>query len=112
MERFSSVCWLGGTPSSGKSTVTGILSDRYGMHVYHCDEHVKSHSRHRGNQQGRTKSDLFLSPIRELRRGSLEWYRLDFMQILEDLKEFETSRSMIVEGVSMPNYVAEAAGVE
>ena len=38
------VYWIGGSPCAGKSTVADMLGERYGVHVYHVDDHAEDHS--------------------------------------------------------------------
>jgi hypothetical protein len=37
------VLWLGGTPCSGKTSVTKLLAEQYAVQVYHYDWHEKTH---------------------------------------------------------------------
>lgn len=38
------VFWLGGSPCSGKSSISEILADRFDLDVYHVDEAFKTHA--------------------------------------------------------------------
>lgn len=39
------VLWIGGSPCCGKSSIAKALGERYGLAVYHCDEHWDAHCR-------------------------------------------------------------------
>jgi len=43
LERLPNVLWIGGSTFSGKSTVAGILADRYPVEVRSCDEELPRH---------------------------------------------------------------------
>lgn len=40
---FSNVYWLGGSPCSGKSSITEILANEYNLQRYHVDEAFQQH---------------------------------------------------------------------
>ena len=35
---WTHICWLGGSPCSGKSTISTRLGKAYDIHVYHVDD--------------------------------------------------------------------------
>jgi len=41
--RLSNVFWLGGSPCSGKSSISEILPQRFNLDVYHVDEAFAAH---------------------------------------------------------------------
>ena len=41
-QRLQHVYWLGGSPCSGKSTITDLIHNQYGIEIYHVDEAVRT----------------------------------------------------------------------
>ncbi len=43
IKRKTSIYWLGGSTCAGKTTVSNVLSEKYNLKVYHCDEYLGKH---------------------------------------------------------------------
>lgn len=39
---MSDIYYIGGSPSSGKSTVAEIIADKFGFHYYKVDDYLES----------------------------------------------------------------------
>jgi len=103
------VCWIGGSPCSGKSSIADRLAAEHGMRVYHCDEPFDDHVRaadphtkpHLYRLRDLTWEWLFMRPVPEQVADMLAIYREEFPLILADLRSLRGAGPLIVEGAAL-----------
>jgi hypothetical protein len=109
---FQHVFWLGGSPCSGKSTVSEILSNQYGIDVYHVDEAFLKHSSNFTPEQYPTGykwthtswNDLWMQPQYILFEEAVHCYSEHLQFIFSDLQKYKSL--IIAEGTSLlPDYI-------
>ncbi len=110
---MSHVCWLGGSPCSGKTTVGDRLAQRYGCRVYHCDEAFETHKADMPAMQpilAMSWDAIWMRRRDELLRSELAIYRQEFPMIAADLRALPRDRPIIAEGTALlPELVAQVA---
>lgn len=119
-ERLAHVLWLGGSPCSGKSTIAGRISARFGHRIYDCDDAWFRH--------GETASPALQPVLYRLARATAEevWleraveqqvreaiasYHELFPLIVADLFALPTESPIIAVGAALLPDLVSAAGI-
>ncbi len=105
----SKIYWLGGSTCAGKTTISNILSEKYGFNVYHCDEYLakhiqKSNPQEHPNLNRVTKiswNDILNMKVEEYLKWTIGLFKEEFKMILEDLNNFSDGKPILVEGVGL-----------
>ena len=106
-QRLRHVCWLGGTPCSGKSTVAQQLIARYPLHLYHYDRHERAHFARRDPARHPTYcAEAALSmderwvqrPVHALVRATTAVWHERFGLVFDDLLALPTTAPILAEG--------------
>lgn len=105
----SIIYWLGGSTCAGKTTISNILSEKYGFIVYHCDEYLtkhieKSNAQEHPNLNRVTKiswNDILSMKVEEYLKWTIGLFNEEFKMILEDLYELPDGNPILVEGVGL-----------
>lgn len=87
------VLWLGGSPCTGKSSISKILATRFNIDVYHVDEAIESHAqrfdpaRNPGltTWNAATWNQRWMPPIDSLLQNVIACYEEHFRFVLEDV---------------------------
>jgi hypothetical protein len=103
------VYWIGGSPCSGKSTITDRLAARYGWEVYRCDDYYYQHEKLItpanapvwSSILGADCDGIWLRPVEQQIREELQIYREQFPFILTDLAQRTDERPVILEGAAL-----------
>jgi hypothetical protein len=110
---LSQVLWIGGSASSGKTTLARRLAARRGLALYSCDDHFEAHRRRadpRRHPRFHRLMDLpperlFAPPATARAEELLGFYRDEFEMVLEDLRAL--TGPVLAEGVGLlPELVA------
>ncbi len=110
------VFWLGGSPCSGKSSISRILASRFDLDVYHVDEAFENPTRrldplhHPALTMWCESSwdERWMQPIDNLVQDVIACYREHFALIREDVLEMPKRKSLLVEGTALlPGLVAD-----
>jgi len=115
--QLEGVFWLGGSPCAGKSSVSEIISSRFGLDVYHVDEAFEAHAqrfdpaRHPALAKWSNSSwdQRWMRPVKSLVQEAIDCYREHFTMVLKDILSLPKLRSVLVEGTSL--LPAQVAGV-
>ena len=106
---FENVFWLGGSPCSGKSSVSRILAQRFHLDLFSVDEALP-------RQLPRLHPDLhpcltrwlqlswderWMRPDDELLQEVISCYSEHFSLVLEDLSSRDPNRGVLVEGCAL-----------
>ena len=108
--RLEGVFWLGGSPCSGKTSISEIIARRFGLDVYHVDEAFESHAQRFDplRQPALTKwsksswNQRWMQPVDSLVQDVIACYREHFTLILEDIFSLPKRRALLVEGSALP----------
>jgi 2-phosphoglycerate kinase len=109
------VFWLGGSPCSGKSSISRILASRFDLDLYHVDEAFETHTQRLDfvHQPALAKwrasswDERWMQPINSLVQDVIACYREHFVLIREDIFERSKRKSLLVEGTALlPRLVA------
>ena len=112
--QLEDVFWLGGSPCSGKSSISEIIASRFGLDVYHVDEAFDLHAQNFDSirQPTLTKwlasswDQRWMQPVDTLVREAIGCYQEHFTMILEDVLSLP-ERPLLVEGTALlPREVA------
>src|SRR6266404_9183592 len=107
--RLEDVFWLGGSPCAGKSSISEIITSRFGLDVYHVDEPFESHAqrfdplRHPALTKWSKSSwdQRWMQPAESLLQEVIACYREHFTLVLEDILSVPNRKSLLVEGTAL-----------
>jgi 2-phosphoglycerate kinase len=107
--QLEGVFWLGGSPCSGKSSISEIISSRFGLDVYRVDEVFESHAqrfdplRHPALTKWSKSSwnQRWMQPVESLVQDVIACYREHFTLVLEDILSLPKRKSLLVEGTAL-----------
>ena len=114
-EKLESVFWLGGSPCSGKTSISEVLCSRFDLNVYHVDEAFQNHTkildpvRHPALTKWFRSSweERWMQPVDDLVHDAIACYQEHFALIREDLLAMPKQQSLLVEGtVLLPRDIA------
>ncbi|MGN6810275.1 MAG: hypothetical protein ACTHMP_05330, partial [Thermomicrobiales bacterium] len=115
-QALTHVLWLGGTPCSGKTSVTKLLAEQYAVQVYHYDRHEKTHiARSNPERQPFLHADSTLTmderwlsrPVETMVAATLAAWRERFKFVIADLLALPRTPPVLAEGPGvLPNGVA------
>jgi hypothetical protein len=105
---------IGGSPCSGKTTITNGIAEKYKLPTYRCDDAYFEHAKELTIDQpifsrlvDATCEEIWMRPIPQQIDEELEIYREEFLFIIRDLKKLAASGSVIAEGAALlPSLVA------
>ena len=115
-DELNRVFWLGGSPCSGKSSISEILARRFDLDIYHVDEAFEAHRQRINPAQQPALSkwlasswnDRWMQPVDNLVREAIACYREHFALIVDDLAARPIAKSILVEGTALlPRQVAD-----
>lgn len=103
------VYWIGGSPCSGKSSITNALGQRHPFHLYRCDEAFYQHEKliNPDKQPAFSKishytwEELWMRPVDLLLSEEFAVYREEFQFILEDLMGLSKDQPILAEGAAL-----------
>ena len=113
--RLKNVFWLGGSPCSGKSSISEILAGRFDLDVYHVDEVFETHQQDLKPAQQPTLTkwlasscnERWMQPLDRLVEDAIACYREHFDLIINDIAAGPSGKSLLVEGTALlPREVA------
>lgn len=111
--------YIGGSPCSGKSTVTEILAEKYGLYYFRVDEFLDKYIE-LGVQKGypictrirlMTADETWMrEPIVQCEEELL-WYQEVFEFVCEDIKKLQNVKGIITEGAAYLPILMKKAGI-
>lgn len=109
IKRKTSIYWLGGSTCAGKTTVSNVLSEKYNLKVYHCDEYLGKHIEKSNAQDHpnlcRAKNinwdDILNMPVTEYLNWIIGLFKEEYDMILQDLNELYDDQPILVEGTGL-----------
>jgi len=103
------VFWVGGSPCSGKSSITEMLAEKHGLRIYKCDEAFWEHAKrvdpvahptfHRLTHMA--WDEIWMRPVAVQIADEFACYREQFAMILDDLLGLPRSMPVIAEGAAL-----------
>ncbi len=103
------VIWIGGSPCSGKSSISRILAECCGLSLYAVDDSLPRFVPHLDPQRHPTLirwtstawDELWMQSQADLLAQAIAAYREHFSLILAELQALETGGPMLVEGTAL-----------
>src|SRR5581483_236713 len=103
------VYWLGGSPCSGKSSIADSLAEKYGLHIYRCDEAFYVHEKLITCKEQPTfyrlthlsSEELWMRPVEQQTVEEISFYREEFPLIIKDLLALSKSMPILAEGAAL-----------
>jgi 2-phosphoglycerate kinase len=107
--KFENVLWLGGSPCSGKTSISEILTRRFDLNVYHVDEALEKHAQSfdpklqpaLAKWSASSWEERWMQPVDDLLRDAIACYREHFALICEDILAMPEHQSLLVEGTAL-----------
>jgi len=101
--------WIGGSPCSGKSSISRILADRFGLALYDVDASLPRFlarlepQRHPTLLRWTTTSweELWMQPHEALLEQAISAYSEHFSLILDELADIDHQKRLLVEGTAL-----------
>ncbi len=101
--------FIGGSPCSGKSTVSELLSEEYALLYYKVDDHDSDHLKRITPEkhplmckwQNPDWNELWMRPVEIQVEEEFQIYRERFEMILDDLFSLSEEQLIIVEGAAL-----------
>ena len=105
---------IGGSPCSGKTTITNQIAGAYGFSTYRCDDAYFEHAKELTAEQPIfsrliqcNSEEIWMRPVPQQIDEELEIYREEFPFIVRDFKKLAASGPVIAEGAALlPSLVA------
>jgi len=108
-QSLAQVIWLGGATDSGKTTISQIITDRYGLQLYHYDRTDRPH--HERLAQSISQYRAFLKASMDERwvhpepedlvQRALQSFRDRFPLVIEDLLALPKEPKIVTEGFGL-----------
>lgn len=114
-QHLSHVMWIGGSPCSGKSTVSRAIAQIYVFLEYHLDAWARNHFARRivaGDSEAQAFMKMSMRerwverPVEALVQEAITSWSNDFQLVLEDLLAMPKENLIIAEGNFFPECVA------
>jgi hypothetical protein len=117
--RAHPIYWIGGSPCSGKSTITDALANRFKLQDYRCDDAYYQHQHlvtvvHQPifTRLSRASCDeIWLRPVPQQIEEERALYQEEFPFVLDDLNALARTGPVIAEGAALLPDVLDAIGV-
>lgn len=101
--------WIGGSPCSGKSTIAGLLTDKYDFDYYNCDAAYHDHLKRCRPEdhpimtklKDLSLDDIFSRPVDQQVKETIKFYQEEFEFILEDITSIPSSKPILIEGAAL-----------
>jgi hypothetical protein len=108
-QALSHVLWIGGATDTGKTTISHIISERYGLQVYNYDRHDLPQMKRLAGTSPRYRAFLDASLDErwvhpdpgDLLHFLLQSFRDRFPLVVEDLLDLPTEPLIVVEGFGL-----------
>lgn len=113
-QKLAHILWLGGGTCTGKTSIAERLSNKYDLHVYHCDDLFEEHrNRAQPSKHPAFYNAMFTSykemdwerfwmrPVETLLEEELAIYADEFEMIVSDLLDMSRSKPILVEGSAL-----------
>ena len=106
---LSTAYFIGGSPCSGKSTITEILADRYNLTYYKIDDYERKHIEKAEPEKYPIMykwsqmdwEEIWMRPVDIQVKEELKFYRERFEMILNELVQFSIEDKVIMEGAAL-----------
>lgn len=117
---MAQIYYIGGSPCSGKSTVTEIIAKKNNLYYFKVDNYLDEYIR-KGAKQGKpvckriegyTDEDNWMRTPQEQSAEQQELYREVFELVQKDMKKVRTEKDMIVEGTALLPEIMKRLGVD
>ncbi|WP_235847625.1 hypothetical protein [Paenibacillus tuaregi] len=103
------IYWIGGSPCSGKSTIAELLTDKYDLIYYKCDEAYQKHiERCKADLhpimtkiKGLSINGIFSRPLEQQVKETIMFYKEEFGMILGDIDRIVSSKPLLIEGAAI-----------
>ena len=112
--------WLGGSPCAGKSSVSTLLSEQFGLSLYQVDYQLRGQmdrldpARHPALSAWLAAScdERWLKPVDELLADAIACYTDHFSLVLEDLNAIPPGQVTLAEGTALLPHLVAGLGIQ
>ena len=100
------IYWMGGSPCGGKSSVSKIIAEQFGLKLYSIDEELRRLMKHISpkNQpalslwESQSWEQRWMQPVDQLLKFVIQAYDEEFQLCIEEIKAIPPSQPTLVEG--------------
>ncbi len=117
---LSRSCFIGGSPCSGKSTVSEIIARTYDLDLLMIDQYEKKHvdqciphlhpAMHRFREM--SWDEVWMRPIEIQTRDEFQFYEERFGMVLDELRSMPGKRPVIAEGAAFLPRLLHSMGID
>lgn len=117
-KQLNTVFWIGGSPCSGKSSITQALAESYSCRAYRCDDAYEAHLESaRPETQplmsqvaAMTWDDIWMHSAEFLVEREVKFYEEEFLMIVRDLLALPPHPPLLAEGTALlPGLVSQVS---
>jgi len=117
---LSNAYFIGGSPCSGKSTLSNLLAERYNFVYYKIDDYEQEHINKSDSQKHSIMhkwkepiwDEIWMRPVDIQVKEEFQFYIERFEMILSDLKQFSEEDIIIMEGAALLPELIKKIGVD
>jgi 2-phosphoglycerate kinase len=107
--QLTHVCWIGGSPCAGKSSIADILAATYGLSLYRADEAYLRHEKIVTPERHPifyklthcSSEELWMRPVEQQVMEEITLYHEEFSLILDELLALPKSQPILAEGSAL-----------
>ena len=110
------IYWIGGSPCSGKSTISEILVDEFNFDMYKCDDHLGRYTQIGADNGAAIMKKLlsldtdgiWLRSVDEQVADAFKFYGEALKIIVSDLEKMNDTKGILVEGAAiLPEFIQQ-----
>ncbi|HVO42708.1 MAG TPA: hypothetical protein VMT34_08800 [Aggregatilineales bacterium] len=114
------VLWMGGSPCSGKSTISHILAQQYALTLYHVDDAMGTHFQNLDPARhptlirwlGSTWDERWMHPLDQLVQEAIACYSEHFTLVVADVLALPRTTPVLIEGTALLPRLLARLGVK
>jgi len=109
MSNVENVYWIGGSPCSGKSSISQILGEQFGIPIYHIDDRLPRHLQELNSEQypalsswlAASCNERWLKPVDLMVDEAMACYGEQWSLLADEIAAFAERDCLLVEGTAL-----------